>query len=236
MRVMSLVNVIRGNWGEFGASSPEWGDDIGTFPGSMEVLAHAASGDATAALDLIRLQWGYMLKHPNGTQSTFWEGYHKDGSWAYQTIYMSHAHGWATGPAAALTHHVLGIQPAVAWNEGGHETYHIKPSPAGLAFCDGSLAWSDGRVQVSWTTDATGWITMDLSTNEAPTHSTARVGLPLPPGVVRGSTVEVLVDGVLLTGNNNDGIALDESDAEGRIWLTLTERRSLTLALVAKAP
>jgi hypothetical protein len=91
-------------------------------------------------------------------------------------------------------------------------------------------------VQVSWTTDATGWITMDLSTNEAPTHSTARVGLPLPPGVVRGSTVEVLVDGVLLTGNNNDGIALDESDAEGRIWLTLTERRSLTLALVAKAP
>ena len=34
-----------------------------------------------------------------------------------------------------------------------------------------------------------------------------------------GSTVEVLVDGVRLinTGNNNDGIALDESDAAGKV-------------------
>ena len=30
---------------------------------------------ALRAVDLIKLQWGYMLKHPNGTQSTFWEGY-----------------------------------------------------------------------------------------------------------------------------------------------------------------
>eukprot|EP01052_Picozoa_sp_SAG31_P009718 SAG31_NODE_517_length_14689_cov_5.110487_9_plen_621_part_00 len=57
-RAASISKYLKGNWGEFGAASPEWNNDIGTFPGSMEVLAHAASGDAAAAMDLIRLQWG----------------------------------------------------------------------------------------------------------------------------------------------------------------------------------
>ena len=214
----------------------QWGNDIGTFPGSMEVLAHAASGDAAAAMDLIRLQWGYMLKHPNGTQSTFWEGYHKDGSWAYQTIYMSHAHGWATGPAAALTHHVLGIQPAAAFDEeDGSETYNIKPSPAGqLSSCDGSLAWSDGRVQVDWEADQAGFVTLHLDASAQPTRSTARVGLPLPAGLHADSVV-VLADGVLLPpdtdGDGASGLTLPVGDSDGRVWITLHEPRSLTLAL-----
>ena len=53
-----------------------------------------------------------MLNKPEGSQSTFWEGYHKDGSFAYKGNYMSNAHGWATGPAAAMTFNTLGIQHA----------------------------------------------------------------------------------------------------------------------------
>ena len=51
------------NWGEFGSGSPEWGGNIGTFPGSMEVNAHAAAGNATRVLGMARLQWATTLKH-----------------------------------------------------------------------------------------------------------------------------------------------------------------------------
>ena len=44
-----------------------------------------------------------MLRHQNGTQLTFWEGYLKDGAFGYQRIYVSHAHGWTSGPAGALS-------------------------------------------------------------------------------------------------------------------------------------
>lgn len=73
---------LRANWNEYGSQSPEWGHDIGTFPGSMEVHAHFAAGNATTAHDLIRLEWGYMLSKPESTGSSFWEGYNKDGSFA----------------------------------------------------------------------------------------------------------------------------------------------------------
>jgi len=36
-----ISRYLLGNWGKFGASSPEWGGNIGTFPGSMEVHGHA---------------------------------------------------------------------------------------------------------------------------------------------------------------------------------------------------
>jgi len=77
-RRAKISTYLKTNWGKFGSSSPEWKNDVGTFPGSMEVNAHASMGDSVGtqrAVDLIKLQWGYMYNHPNGTQSTFWEGY-----------------------------------------------------------------------------------------------------------------------------------------------------------------
>jgi hypothetical protein len=68
-----VSDYLKTNWNAFGSTSPEWNGDIGTFPGSMEVHAHMAAGEAERAHDLIRLQWGYMLHKPESTQSTFWE-------------------------------------------------------------------------------------------------------------------------------------------------------------------
>ena len=76
-----------------------------------QVHAHFAAGQNSRAQDLIRLMWGYMLNKAESTQSTFWEGYYSNGSFAYQGIYMSNAHGWATGPASALSFYTLGIRP-----------------------------------------------------------------------------------------------------------------------------
>ena len=69
----------------------------------MEVFSHFAANQGQRALDLIRLQWGYMLNAKISTQSTFWEGYNVDGTLNFRGTYMSNAHGWAAGPGGALT-------------------------------------------------------------------------------------------------------------------------------------
>ena len=148
----SVSEYLQSNWGSYGASTPEWGNNIGTFPGSMEVHAHMAAGRAERAHALMRLQWGYMLNKPEGTRSTFWEGYNQDGSFAYQGIYMSNAHGWATGPAAALTFNTLGVRPASPSASG--PAYVVAPQFGGLKRCSGKLAFdATSFVQVEWAVD-----------------------------------------------------------------------------------
>lgn len=63
----------------------------------------------------MRRQWGdFMLDDPRMTNSTFIEGYATDGSLRYapysNTPRLSHAHGWSTGPTAALTFYTAGLQ------------------------------------------------------------------------------------------------------------------------------
>ena len=112
----------------------------------MEVLARMSAGDTANALALIKRQWGYMLGTNISTQSTFWEGFQASGEFAFQGIYMSHAHGWATGPASALTFYTLGVRPHTP---GGQE-YIVAPQPIGLDWCNGSLTFGSGVVQVAW--------------------------------------------------------------------------------------
>jgi hypothetical protein len=92
------------------------------------VMAHFVAGDDATALSLIRLQWGYMLSSPNGTGSTFWEGYLQDGSFDYDPPFMSLAHGWATGPTSALTNYVAGIGPELS----STVPFYVIPHPGDL--------------------------------------------------------------------------------------------------------
>jgi hypothetical protein len=84
-RSMLVSNYLKSNWGKYGSASPEWneGNSIGTFPGSMEVFGHFSAGQGKRAVELIRLQWGYMLTSKISTESTFWEGYNVDGSFNF---------------------------------------------------------------------------------------------------------------------------------------------------------
>jgi hypothetical protein len=134
------------------------------------------------AVNLIELQWGYMLNHPNSTNSTFWEGYYKNGTFAYQGIYMSNAHGWATGPTSALTFFVLGIRPT--WARGSR--YDVMPQPSGLRHARGQLTLDpeiDGVVAVTWTVtaaDATTAVREFRLTVDSTAHpkGRGRVGVP----------------------------------------------------------
>ena len=178
----NVLGYLRSNWGERGAISPEWKyqgqDAIGTFPSSMEVFAWLSTPGARNSkqgIELIKRTWGYMLGSPNSTNSTFWEGFQADGQFAFRGVYMSHAHGWATGPAPALTYHILGIRPGTA-NYG----YEVQPAfDSGLAHCDGSLSFAEyGRVRVSWrkhTNNTTAELTVDSRNYNGPI---GLVGLP----------------------------------------------------------
>ena len=82
---------------------------------------------------------------------------------------MSHSHGWASGPAAALTFYTLGIRPAPSTPtiDGGQfdavvrgMDYLVAPQPGDLQWCSGSLSFAEsehtkcgagmGVVRVRW--------------------------------------------------------------------------------------
>lgn len=114
VRASDMSSALAERWTEYGAPGPENINAVAPFIGGIELQAHAAAGQYQRVLDLIRLQWGFMLNDPRMTQSTFVEGYMSDGSlsWpSYQSdVRLSHAHGWSSGPTVALTQFIAGLQ------------------------------------------------------------------------------------------------------------------------------
>jgi hypothetical protein len=163
-----ISKALTKNWNTFGSTTPEKSGSIATFPGSMELHAHYEAQHADLALELIRRQWGYMLNHPTSTNSTFWEGYKADGTYDYRGTYMSHAHGWATGPTSALTFYSLGIQPRNGSN------WSFIPQIGDLTSVEGQITISGGVVRAKWTYNGTVF----KASLEAPVGSRGTVGVP----------------------------------------------------------
>ena len=190
-RARRVSAALTTDWNSYGATTPENGGQISTFPGSMELAAHLEAGDTTQALDLMRREWGYMLNSPLGTGSTFWEGYLANGQLGYGGAYMSNAHGWATGPTSALTFYVLGIRPTTT--TGGYE---IAPQTGDLSNAQGSLKTPFGDIELSWTHDVhAGVFTEQLS---APTQAVDAVDVP-----TYGARTSVTVNGRLVWDGSN---------------------------------
>jgi hypothetical protein len=182
------------DWNSYGATTPENGGQISTFPGSMELAAHLRAGDTTQALDLMRREWGYMLNSPLGTGSTFWEGYLANGQFGYGGAYMSNAHGWATGPTSALTFYVLGIRPTTI--AGG---YDIAPQSGDLSSARGSLKTPFGDIRLAWTHDVRDGVFTEQLT--APAKAVNEIDVP-----TYGARTAVTVNGRLVW-NSTHGLA-----------------------------
>jgi hypothetical protein len=173
-RATAVSRALAARWTAVGALTPEKSaDSVHPFPGGMEVHAHFTAGRAGTALDLIRREWGYMLNAPQGTASTFWEGYRTDGTSDYSGSYMSAAHGWSTGPTSALTYHLLGIAPA-ADSGAGHR---IQPRPGGQRRAEGRLTTAAGPVTAYWHRGPGA--SFDLS-YDAPAGAVTEVAVPVP--------------------------------------------------------
>ena len=181
---VSISTALKGRWNQFGAATPERSNAIATFPGSMEVMAHFVAGDDATALSLIRLQWGYMLSSPNGTGSTFWEGYLLDGTFDFDPPFMSLAHGWATGPTSALTNYVAGIGPELS----STVPFHVIPHPGNLTQVSATVSLPQGTVSTSWKYSQNG--NSFLETITAPQSVEGRYGIP-----TGGNPITLSIDG-----------------------------------------
>ena len=137
---------------------------ISTFYGYYVLQARAHAGDYRGCLKLIRSFWGAMLDRG---ATTFWEDFdlawlkgsgrideptppgkkdlHADfGAHCYVGLRHSLCHGWAAGPTAWLSEHVLGFSPAGV----GSTRIRIAPHLGDLQWVRGSFPTPLGAVHV----------------------------------------------------------------------------------------
>ncbi|KAF6817097.1 bacterial alpha-l-rhamnosidase domain-containing protein [Colletotrichum plurivorum] len=150
----SVSRALTENWTPIGPSSPELPGNISPFISSVEIEAHFVAGRPDRALRLIRDSWGWYLSHPNGTQSTVIEGYLADGSFGYRSSrgytndpsYVSHAHGWSSGPTSALTEYLVGLRVT---RPAGKE-WRLKPVFGEVPAAQAGFTTALGRFSARW--------------------------------------------------------------------------------------
>ena len=153
----NISDQLTTNWGPIGAKCPEMTDNIVPYVESMEIKGHLAVRQATRALTLMRLSWGWYLNNPYGTGSTCIEGYLQDGSFGYRAnagygldySYPSHAHGWSTGPTHALSTYVLGLQ----LTSPGGRNWTLAPQFGDLTSVEGGFTTPLGKFSATWKLD-----------------------------------------------------------------------------------
>jgi hypothetical protein len=195
----SISNNLLKNWGPIGAISPELPGNISPFISSFEVAAHFSVGNADRALELIRRSWGWYINHPNGTQSTVIEGYLQNATFGYRSSrgydydasYVSHSHGWSSGPTSSLTTYVLGLS---ILSPAG-KTWQLAPQFGDLTSVEGGFTTSLGKYQANWKLTKTGYI-LEYS---VPRGTTGLVVLPSPS---TNRTPRVTIDGSLVLASS----------------------------------
>ncbi|KAF2208087.1 glycoside hydrolase family 78 protein [Cercospora zeae-maydis SCOH1-5] len=192
-----ISNSLSSRWGQYGAPAPEATDAISPFISGFELQAHMLANNASAALDLVRLQWGFMLDDPRMTNSTFIEGYSQTGELHYAPYTndprVSHAHGWATGPTSTLTFYVAGIHILSA----GGKTWELSPRLGGLRFVDAGFETVVGTFRSQVNGSESGLVEgFKFST---PMGTMGSVSLPGVEGRLRSGngTFVSLVDGMV---------------------------------------
>ena len=106
-QISQIASALQARWGPYGAPAPEAGDAVSPFISGFELEAHFMANRTDAALALVRTMWAdFMLDDPRMTNSTFIEGYSVTGSLHYapnsNDAWISHAHGWSSGPTSSL--------------------------------------------------------------------------------------------------------------------------------------
>ncbi|MDR2955220.1 MAG: alpha-L-rhamnosidase [Prevotella sp.] len=170
-----------------GLITPEEGNKIvtnngvqnfSTFYGYYMLQALAKAGNYNGALESIRQYWGGML---SVGATTFWEDFdinwlknaspideipqpgkvdiHGDyGNYCYKGLRHSLCHGWASGPTAWLSEHVLGIKVL----EPGCKKIQILPNLGNLEYAEGTYPTPFGVLSVKHTKDAKGEIKSEI--------------------------------------------------------------------------
>lgn len=176
-QIQSISSNLISRWGPYGAPAPEAGATVSPFISGFELQAHILASNATAALDLMRLEWGFMLDDPRMTNSTFIEGYSTNGDLHYAPYTndprVSFAHGWATGPTSVLTFGIAGLQLTSA----GGKTWKIEPGLGDLTDVEAGFVAPAGTFSVKAMVDGKGDVEVEF---ETPVGTSGSVSLLAP--------------------------------------------------------
>ena len=149
-----------------------------SFMGYYLLEALSMGGHYAEAMRLISDYWGRML---DLGATTFWEDFnfvdaknaarideivpegkfdiHADGgAWCYVGLRHSLCHGWASGPTAWLSRHVLGIVPM----EPGFRKVMIDPNLGDLEWAEGTLPTPYGLIEVRHKKNPDGSVSSDV--------------------------------------------------------------------------
>ncbi|MDR3260529.1 MAG: alpha-L-rhamnosidase [Tannerella sp.] len=139
--------------------------NFSTFYGYYMLQAQAKAGNYRSAIDHIKTYWGGML---DMGATSFWEDFDVDwmenaaridepvpegkkdihadfGAYCYKNLRHSLCHGWASGPTAWLSEHVLGVKVV----EPGCKVLKIEPHLGDLEWVEGDFPTPQGVVHVS---------------------------------------------------------------------------------------
>ncbi|MBN2138105.1 MAG: hypothetical protein JW720_09875 [Sedimentisphaerales bacterium] len=151
---------------------------MSTFYGYYVLQARALAGDYQGAIDCIRQYWGAML---DLGATTFWEDFDLDwtqnasridelvgegkkdihgdfGNYCYKGFRHSLCHGWASGPTAWLSEHVLGVKAV----EPGCSVVKIEPHLGDLEWAEGTFPTPKGIIKVRHTKNADGTVSSKI--------------------------------------------------------------------------
>ena len=150
-----------------------------TFGGYYMLEALAKAGRYDEAINIIREFWGGML---DLGATTFWEDFdlkwaknaapidrlpqkgeddiHSDfGGYCYVGHRHSLCHGWASGPTAWMSHHILGVEII----EPGCRTMKITPHLGNLQWAEGTYPTPYGQVSIKHRRNADGTIESQIN-------------------------------------------------------------------------
>jgi hypothetical protein len=151
---------------------------LSTFMGYYVLEARAKAGDYAGALEVIRHYWGGMLDFG---ATTFWEDFDLDwlensgridelpisgkhdlhadfGKHCYTGLRHSLCHGWAGGPTAWLSEHLLGVK----FLEPGGRTVAVAPRLLDLEWLEGTFPTAYGPIKVTAERRADGSLASDV--------------------------------------------------------------------------
>ena len=153
-----------------------------TFYGYYMLLAMAKAQNYSVAIEIIKEYWGGMIQLG---ATTFWEDFNIEwmenagridqmpvdtlvdvhatyGDYCYQGLRHSLCHGWASGPTAWLSEHVLGIKVL----EPGCKKIAIEPNLGNLNWVEGTYPSPKGIITVRHEKQADGTIKSEIDIPE----------------------------------------------------------------------
>ncbi len=180
--LMALAGLMKAEKADKEVLSVGGAQGFSTFYGYYMLEAMAKAGNYQGAMDIISEYWGAML---DLGATTFWEDFHIDwaknaaridelvpegkidvhsayGDYCYKGFRHSLCHGWASGPTAWLSRHVLGVEVV----EPGFKKVRITPHLGNLKRVEGTFPTPYGVIQIKHTKGADGKVVSDIQVPE----------------------------------------------------------------------